>query len=83
LIRFSIRLLQGIKEWLSNAELQPTQWAGMSIELWWRMTTSGAIPNCKALASFTLLATWEIQSERNAKVFYNKHALTLLFYIKI
>jgi hypothetical protein len=26
---------------------------------------------------------WEIQSERNAKVFYNKHALTLLFYIKI
>ena len=43
----------------------------------------GAVPNPMALASLTLLVTWEFWNELNARVFRNKHAPTLVVLEKI
>ena len=40
-------------------------------------------PNRKALASITLLASWEIWNERNARVFRNKFAPPTVVFNKI
>jgi hypothetical protein len=36
--------------------------------------TDGTIQQRKAIASLSLLITWEIWNERNTRVFHNKHA---------
>ena len=51
-----------------------SQWEGLSIKQWWIVMTEGNIPNRKAMASLTLLVTWEIWNERNARVFNKKFA---------
>jgi hypothetical protein len=35
---------------------------------------AGTIPNCKAMASFTLLTSCQVSGEPNVVVFHNKHA---------
>lgn len=40
-------------------------------------------PSRRALASLTLLVSWEIWNERNARVFKNKHAPPLVLLDKI
>ena len=40
-------------------------------------------PNRKAMASVTLLTSWVIWNERNARVFRNKHAPTMVVFDKI
>lgn len=74
--RYTIRVWNLTKSWIGINDIEPQQWqgAGLSIKTWWSMITDGVIPNRKALASLTLLITWELWNERNARVFRNKHA---------
>jgi hypothetical protein len=60
-----------------------TLWAGLSIKDWWVMMAAGSLPNRKAMSSLTLLLTWEIWCERNAKVFHNKQALAHVVFDRI
>ena len=69
--RYTTRLWGLIKEWLGIHALDPSQWTDLSLSSWWLKMTS---PSRKALASITLLASWEIWNERNARVFWNKFA---------
>jgi hypothetical protein len=55
-------------------DIHPRQWTGISITSWWDMISGGSTPNRKALASPTLLTTWEIRNESSARIFHNKHA---------
>jgi hypothetical protein len=44
---------------------------------------SGPSTNRKALASLTFVVSWEVWNERNARVFRNKHAPSLVLLAKI
>jgi hypothetical protein len=81
--RFSTRLWEKVAEWLHNSVIQPGDWVGLSIELWWRNMTNSQMPNRKALSSLALLDTWELWNERNARVFNNKHATVAVILEKI
>jgi hypothetical protein len=72
--RYVVRLWNLIRVWLGIPGIMPGQWVGLSINNWWNQMTSGATPNRRAIASLSLLVTWEIWAERNARVFHNKHA---------
>jgi hypothetical protein len=50
------------------------QWVGLSIDSWWNMMAGGTTPSRKAISSLTLLVTWKIWNERNARIFRNKQA---------
>jgi hypothetical protein len=67
--RFSIRLWTLIKDWLGLHLLQLNTWRTLPFSDWWSLVTKR-----KGMASFALLASWEIWNERNARVFKNKHA---------
>lgn len=45
--------------------------------------TMGVLPHRKAMTSITLLVSWEIWNERNARVFRNKHASPPTIFAKI
>jgi hypothetical protein len=60
-----------------------SQWAGLSIKAWWDNMTDDPIPNLKAMASLTLLTSWEIWNKRNARVFQNKHAPSFVVFERI
>jgi hypothetical protein len=63
--------------------LQPSLWAGLSTELWWKSLTSGDIPSWKAIASLALLV-FGIWSERKARVVFGyKFAPHVLVIVKI
>jgi hypothetical protein len=81
--RFSTRLWEKVAEWFHNSVIQPGDWVGLSIELWWRNMTNSQIPNCKAISSLALLVTWELWNERNVRVFNNKHATVAVILEKI
>jgi hypothetical protein len=66
--RFTTRLWISLRTWLGINGIQPSQWVGLSVKQWWSSMT-----NRKAVASLTLLVTWEIWNEWNACVFRNKH----------
>jgi hypothetical protein len=67
--RFTMRLWTQVKEWLGIPDLVPSHWAGLSIAEWWRRMSHEATANRKAMASLTLLVSWEVWCERNARVF--------------
>jgi hypothetical protein len=54
-----------------------------SLNVWWLHMTGSPSPTPKAVASLTLLVSWKIWNERNARVFNNKHAPTTVIFDKI
>lgn len=76
--RYAIRLWGFIKDWLGLHSLDRLAWPTDSIHSWW-----GTMTKRKDLASVTLLVSWEIWSERNTRVFKNKHAPPLVILQKI
>jgi hypothetical protein len=60
-----------VKDWMGISELLPSQWEELSFLEWWKSMSDGASKNRKAMASLTLLVSWKIWSERNARVFHN------------
>jgi hypothetical protein len=75
--RYSRRLWGFIKDWVGTTCIRMEEWTvELHIEDWWTMMASKA----KAMASVTMLASWLIWKERNARVFNNKSAPpTVLF----
>ena len=70
-----------VKEWLGATFIHMEDWtADLSIEAWWTKMACKS----KAMASVTMLVSWTIWKERNARVFNNKSAppLVLLGVIK-
>jgi hypothetical protein len=55
--------------------LHPEQWVNLDLPAWWNIMAAGQMPNRKAMASVTLLVSWEVWNERNARVFRTKCAL--------
>ena len=47
------------------------------------MMTTSCTPKRKAMASITMLVSWEIWNERNARVFRNKYAPPMALLAKI
>ena len=45
-----------------------------SVEAWWASTCDNGTPNRQAKASLTMLVTWTVWNERNARVFKHKSA---------
>ena len=45
-----------------------------SVEEWWDRRTGMDIPSRKAMVSLTMLVSWAIWNERNARVFQHKSA---------
>jgi hypothetical protein len=70
--RFSIRIYELLKEWIGIHGIYPRQWAGLNINEWWNLLTTGPTPQRKDLATLMLLTVWELWNERNARVFHNK-----------
>ena len=75
--RYSRRLWGMIKSWLGASCIREEEWtADITIEEWWTLMACKA----KAMASVTMLVSWTIWKERNARVFNNKSAPpTILF----
>jgi hypothetical protein len=68
LCRFTKRLWGMIKEWLGSISIN--DWAvDLSINSWWINMSSSIIPNRKVMAFLTMLASWTIWNEINARVF--------------
>jgi hypothetical protein len=81
--RFTLRLWTRVKDWLGIPELTPSNWEGLSIEDWWRRMSYDARINRKAMASLTMLVSWEVWCERNARVFRNKLAPSFVVFDRI
>jgi hypothetical protein len=64
-----MRLWGLIRDWLGLSYIDVQYWPTKSIQEWRTIMTK-----CKDLASITLLASWEILNEPNARMFTNKHA---------
>lgn len=65
---YIIRLWWLVKDWLGLHLLDLHAWPTQSIHSWW-----GTMTKRKDLVSITLLVSWELWNERNARVFKNKH----------
>jgi hypothetical protein len=81
--RFAVRIWTLVKDWLGTFSIHPHRWAGLSISSWWNLMTGGSATNRKALASLTLLVSWEIWNERNSRVFKKKHSPSFVMLDKI
>jgi hypothetical protein len=73
-----MRLWGLVREWIGLTSMDNQGWATTTIHDWWAIMTSR-----KDLASLTLLTSWEIWNERNARVFRNKHAPPLVLFTMI
>jgi hypothetical protein len=62
------------KEWLGITLINQQEWQLQSLNEWWLHMTGAPSPTSKAVALLTLLVTWEIWNETNARVFNKKHA---------
>jgi hypothetical protein len=74
-----------VKDWLGITSIATTEWTDdIALQTWWENISTTNVPNRKVLASLTILVSWTIWNERNARVFRNKSAppLVLLNIIK-
>lgn len=82
--RFTIRLWGMLKDWLQLEHLDITTWhLKRSITDWWTGISDTTVPNRKAMASLTMLASWAIWNERNARVFHHKSTLPTILLANI
>ena len=73
--RFTIRLWNLVTAKLGLHHMDTSMWhVESSVKEWWTNRTGAGVPNRKAMASLTMLVSWTIWNERNARVFRNKSA---------
>ena len=73
--RFTIRLWRSLAAKLGLHHIETSRWhLHGSVLDWWEDGTGSHVPNRSALASLTLLVSWTIWNERNARVFRHKSA---------
>ena len=64
-----------VKGWIGVASIQTNEWsAELSINEWWIMMSCKKSPNRKLMASLTMLVSWKVWKERNARFFQKKSA---------
>jgi hypothetical protein len=63
--RSTLRLREKAKVWLGINELHTKLWVDLSFLDWWNTMSSGQ--DRKAMATLTMLITWEIWNNRNDK----------------
>jgi hypothetical protein len=64
-----MRLWSLIKVWLGAFFIELNDWPIIVLDDWWHRMTAVPSSNRKAMGSLTLLVTWGIWDERNARVF--------------
>jgi hypothetical protein len=75
--RYTKRLWGMVKGWIGISSIHTHEWATTaSIDMWWLNMSTKASPNRKTLASITMLVSWTIWKEQNARVFNSKTAPT-------
>jgi hypothetical protein len=73
--RYTTRLWNSVIQWLAiNVGHQHHHGTNLTVPEWWELMAGEHATNRKAMASITLLVTWEIWNERNDRVFHNKSA---------
>ena len=73
--RYTLRLWALVIEKFHIFELDTSSWHLLdSVNAWWTSTCDAGTPNRQAKASLTMLVTWTIWNERNARVFRFKSA---------
>ena len=73
--RYMLRLWRLIIEQLGLAHMDTSEWhLDETVNAWWQKRTDNNIPNRDAMASLTMLVSWVIWNERNARVFCHKSA---------
>ena len=71
--RFTLRLWRMLIDKYGLAHLDPSDWhLEDSLLSWWDKRTNSSIPDRRAMASLTMLVSWTIWNERNARVFRHK-----------
>ena len=80
--RFTRRVWDLIFGWLGLHNINTGDWLLLNFPEWWIRMTNAA-PHRKAIASLTLLVTWEVWNERNARVFQNKSVPSLVLLEKV
>ena len=71
--RYTLRLWRLVIEKLGLAHMDTTDWhLADSVNEWWDKRTNNQNPNRHAMASLTMLVSWTIWNERNARVFRHK-----------
>jgi hypothetical protein len=67
--RYTKRLWEMLKSYLNISSIKTNKWTtNLSIDEWWSDISCEASPNQKALATLTMLMSWTIWKERNARV---------------
>ena len=70
--RFTLRIWNDILPWLGMHHISTSSWsASASVKGWWNDNLQIRLGSPKALASLMMLISWEIWSERNARVVRN------------
>lgn len=73
--RYTLRLWALVIEKFHIFELDTSSWHLLdSVNAWWTSTCDAGTPNRQAKASLTMLVSWTIWNERNARVFRFKSA---------
>ena len=74
--RFSIRMWSMVKGWLDIPWLDTSSWGNFNgVPEWWAHMTLNGSSRRKAVASLTMMISWELWTERNARVFKGKYTL--------
>jgi hypothetical protein len=64
-----------VKNWTGFSTIHTHEWTtNLSIDEWWTLMSYKASPIRKGIASLTMLVSWTIWKEQNARVFNNKAA---------
>ena len=73
--RYTLRLWRMLIDKLGLVHMDTTTWhlAG-SMKEWWEKRTNLQNPNRRAMSSLTMLVSWSVWNERNARVFRHKSA---------
>ena len=71
--RYTLRLWRAIIEKLGLHHVNTSEWhLDDSVNAWWDKRTDNRNPNWHAMTSLTMLISWTVWNERNARVFRQK-----------
>lgn len=73
--RYTLRLWKLVVDKLGLAHMDTSIWhLGSSVKEWWTKRSDMNNPDRNVMASLTMLVSWTIWNERNARVFGHKSA---------
>jgi len=73
--QYSQRIWSAVRTWTEGQFPDPSGWASFeSMSIWWRAVGKAEGMPIKAIGSLTILVTWELWKERNARIFQRHHS---------